>query len=184
MDRGMLAPRSGRRRGRAMTTRPWSYRPNDDEACAAAAVARRRNGTAHRPHRIPDAPDKTADDIARLHYQGALAEIAVARMLNRYWTGCGKGAHGVLDVGGSVDVRSIAVPHRGLVARDTDPDDVPCVLVHVDRDTRVCTALGWAFYRDVKRNGEPHGEDPARRCWILSGRSLYPMDTLLREARP
>lgn len=154
------------------------YRPNDDEAAAALVVAKRRNTLNGGGTNLPTG--ETADEAKRLnqHYTACLAEIAVSRLLNLAWTGCGKGAAGLRDVGGTVEVRSIIETRRGLLLRPKDDPEPPYVLVYVDQATRNCHALGWAYGSDVRARGRLLDGETSKPCWILGQDGLSEFDHL------
>ena len=76
------------------------------------------------------------------------AEIAVARMLNLYWTGCGKNKDCKADVGDCVEVRQVSDSHRGLRLGMTDlaRPGTPFALAQVEDD--YVTFVGWEFVED------------------------------------
>lgn len=171
-----------------MVTDRYRYRPNDDEACVAAAVAKRRNSLNGGGSNIPGGETATHEERFLQHYRAALAEIAVSRMTNLCWTGCGKGAEGLRDVGDALEVRSVASAGRGLLVRppkNGDPEDTlaPHVLVLVTED-RWCVPLGWETYGGVKAKGRSLGADSDRPCWILEAGSLRPFAALVSIVSP
>jgi hypothetical protein len=145
-----------------------SYRPTDDEAHAAGAVARRRNAMNGGQSNIPGGETTTDADRLRQHYCACLSEIALSRIENRAWTGCGKGSLGVRDVGYWWEVRSITDPSRGLLIRPKDDPEAAYALVLVHPD-RTCEVLGWAYGRDVIEQGRMIGKGTDKPCWILRG---------------
>jgi hypothetical protein len=149
------------------------YRPTEDEAHAALAVARRRNRLNGGQTNLPGG--ETASEAERLmqHYTACLAEIAVSRIANRCWTGCGKGADGLYDVGNLYQVRSITQPGRGLLIRrkDLQNGNPPFVLVQVNAD-RECVLLGWLRPTEVLEIGRELDADSPSPCWIASQNQL------------
>ncbi len=153
--------------GRAAEAGVTSYRPNDDEAACAAAVAKRRNKLNSGQSNLPGGETATEKEMFLQHYTACLAEIAVSRVTNLCWTGCGVGATGLKDVGDMWQVRSISDPSRGLLVRPKDDDNDPIVLVYVDRGTRECHLLGWEFVGWVKHYGRAVDQETDRPCWIM-----------------
>lgn len=151
------------------------YRPNNDEAAVALLIAKRRNALNRGGSNLPDGETATPEERLIQDYCAVLAEIAVSRMLNLCWTGCGRGSDGLLDVGDCVEVRSITQPHKCISARAKDPDAVPVVLVLVDKATRECKALGWNYYHEVKSQGRRIDRD---EYWVLPKSALHPMAKL------
>lgn len=149
------------------------YRPNDDEAACAWTVAQRRNelnnGGSNLPHEKMD-----ADAMLRQHYTACLAEIAVARLLNLCWTGCGKGSEGLRDVGNTWEVRSVSKRGRGLLVRQKDDEQAPFILVYVDPVTRECELLGWEFCHQVRARGR-FLDERDHGCWVLPPEELLPL---------
>lgn len=159
------------------------YRPNDDEAAVAATVARRRNGLNRGGTNLPGGETATESERFLQHYMAALAEIAVSRVFNMCWTGCGKGSTGLLDVGGMIEVRSISNMRHGLLARGKDANDSFCVLVHVSEETRECTLIGWERFGTVKEKGRLIDGDSESPCWVLGQLQLQDVKDLRRIVR-
>ncbi len=153
------------------------YRPNDDEAAVALLIAKRRNSLNGGGSNLPQ-EKATPEERLLQHYRGALAEISVARLFNLCWTGCGKGATGLHDVGGWLEVRSIKDPTRCLLAHFADRNTDPAVLVYVEDSTRKCALLGWTYFGVVKREGEELAPGTDKRCWILPQSKLLPISEL------
>jgi hypothetical protein len=156
------------------------YRPTEDEAHAALAVARRRNRLNGGQTNLPGG--ETADETERLrqHFHACLAEIAVSRVMNRAWTGCGKGAHGLRDVAGWWEVRSITDRSRGLLIRKKDDPNAVFVLVYVAPD-RSCEILGWEIGQVVIDTGRHLGAGTDKPCWILHKLRPLPLPELALE---
>jgi hypothetical protein len=153
------------------------YRPTDDEAAIANVIAKRRNGLNGGGTNIPGGETADKAERHRQHYCAALAEIAISRLTNLCWTGCGKGADGLRDVGGLLEVRSIIDAHKGLLARPKDGDG-PCALVLVN-DHRECRLLGWATFAEVRENGRAIDEGSTKPCWVLQRGALHSPLSLL-----
>lgn len=149
----------------------YSYRPNDDEAAVAATVARIRNSKNGGGSNLLG---KEVSDKDRFigHYMAALSEISVCHCLNLYWSGCGKQSK---DVGGYLQVRAVDQSDRGLLGRPSDDDNDPCVVVFVDKTTRVCKLLGWDYFGNVKSNGKPYSIGTPKPFWIIKQQDLRTM---------
>jgi hypothetical protein len=128
-------------------------------------------------HKTPEGNRPAPAEMEAINYRACLAEIAVARTLNLYWTGSEKRRR---DVGGILEVRSIADPDHGLVARANDTEEAPAVLVLVDVPKLECDLLGWQNFGHAKRFGRPLDADTAWPCWILAQHFLEPMAELRR----
>jgi len=145
-----------------------SYRPNDDEAAVAYEVAKRRNSMNAGQSNIPGGEHATVGQRLAQHYAACLSEISLSRITNLCWTGCGKGAHGLLDVGDRYEVRSIVDRTHGLLVREKDCEkDVPFALFHVSEETRICELLGWAPPSYVVSKGFGIDLDSEHPAWIL-----------------
>jgi hypothetical protein len=150
------------------------YQPNDDEAHVAWTVAQRRNRLNHGQTNLPGGESADETERARQHYAACLAEIAVSRLTNLCWTGCGKGACGLRDVGNQWEVRSITDRSRGLLVRSKDDLDAAFALVYVNPETRTCDVLGWAFGHEVVDRGRLLDGDSLKPCWIIPASDLNP----------
>jgi hypothetical protein len=159
------------------------YRPNDDEAAVAFTIAKRRNQLNGGGSNLPGGERATIGERLLQHYAAALSEIATSRMTGLCWTGCGKGAEGLRDVGDLIEVRSVRSPELGLLVRRPKPGKledigVPYVLIHVGED-RWCAPLGWEYWDVVLDMGRVQGERTDHPCWILEPERLRPFDELL-----
>lgn len=91
------------------------------------------------------------------HIVGAMAELAVARGLNLYWSGFGDGSD-TTDVGSAtegVEVRCRRIGGAGLdlAIRESDVSNKPYVLVH--EAIPVFTLVGWLYAREARAAGTP-----------------------------
>ena len=148
---------------------------NSDELTAGAAVGARRHISAlHRPDKnFPD------DDNLRwqTHIEGALSEIAVAKYLNRYWTGCGLQSRFDVGVEG-LQVRSILNPSYGLVLRESDAYEDAYLLVHAQAPRY--TLLGWLRGSEGKCDYWLRSNERADKpFWIVPVQGLRPVESLL-----
>lgn len=150
-----------------------SVRMNDDEIAVAHLIADRRNSLNFGDKNFPD---KLGSRLLQ-HRAAALAEMAVAKQYDRYWTGCGKGTEGLGDVGGKWEVRSIRTQSHGLIVRAADPER-PHILVFVEEP--VCTLLGWMWPKEARqdryhRSSSPQGESA---FWLVPQSDLHPIGGL------
>jgi hypothetical protein len=150
------------------------YRPTDDEAASALTVARRRNSKNGGQTNLPGGETATEEELLHQHYAACLSEITVSRLMNRAWTGCGKGSHGIKDVGGWWEVRAITDAGHGLLVREKDDQHAAVALVYVDKESRWCEALGWEYAHFVRAHGRELGSGTDKPCWILAQHSLQP----------
>ena len=127
---------------------------NADEAAVAELVGERRE-TLNFGDRV--ALRRAPGESLRQNQASALGEQAVAKFYGLYWTGLGKGAEGLADVGGKLEVRIVLIATYGLVARRTDPDR-PHILVYVDWPD--CYLIGWLFPDEVRIEKNLHRNSP------------------------
>ena len=104
----------------------------------------------------------------------SLAEMALARYLNLYWTGISRAE---IDVGGIHEVRSVREDHLNLILRPEDRN-LRHYLVYVHEP--FCTIKGWAFASEVRVSRylkTPEGES---YYWLMHREHLH---TEQRERR-
>jgi|TARA_R110002020_G_scaffold123083_2_gene279190 hypothetical protein len=155
-----------------------SYALTVDEVLCAEVVSKSRRtnfagtdavrptGIRH-PKRSNLPQGETVETIAlqpAVDYAGCVGEIAVARLMNLAWTGCGKTSGNTRDVGNYIEVRSVRNIKLGLLVRPKDPE-APFVLVFVRGNTG--KILGWAWKSEVVAKGRMLDGDTERPCWIL-----------------
>lgn len=103
---------------------------------------------------------------------GAMAELAVAKLLGVYWTGASElGAIDVLFC----DVRHTTVPDGCLLIQKTDANDRPFVLVTgIMPEFNVC---GWMLAGDAKQD-QYWRTDTGRPCYFVPQSDLRLMEDL------
>jgi hypothetical protein len=148
----------------------YNYRPTDDEAAIAETIAKRRNTLNRNQTNIPGGETANKEERYKQHYRAVLAEIAVARIFNQSWTGCGKGSDGLPDVGGKIEVRSIDSRSKNLLVRKKDADR-PMALVLVS-ENRNCEVLGWEYASIVREKGRILGEGTEKEAYLLGVNEL------------
>ena len=148
----------------------YNYRPTDDEAAIAETVAKRRNTLNRNQTNIPGGETANKEERYKQHYYAVLAEIAVARIFNKSWTGCGKGSDGLPDVGGKIEVRSIDSRSKNLLVRKKDADR-PMALVLVS-ENRNCEVLGWEYASIVREKGRILGEGTGKEAYLFGVNEL------------
>jgi hypothetical protein len=95
----------------------------------------------------PDKHGFNGDDAWTVHIEGACGELAVAKVLDRYWAG----TVNTFKLGGDVgqlQVRTRSKNHYDLLVRDDDKDDDIFVLV-VGRAPQY-RVVGWIRGKDAK----------------------------------
>ena len=89
-------------------------------------------------------------DTLLLHYRGCLGEMALAKGLNRYWSGGGLDYHNDDDVGG-LQVRVTAhATGRLLIRKGEGPDAAPFFLLVGEKGEY--DIVGWAYAWKVKQD--------------------------------
>lgn len=82
--------------------------------------------------------------------EGAMGELALAKVKDRFWSGSINTYQAGGDVGRKVQVRTMSQDHFGLLVRQVDADDKPYVLVvGVAPKYRV---VGWMWGKDAKKD--------------------------------
>jgi hypothetical protein len=157
----------------------WTYALTSDERACATTVARIRNTHNGGQTNIPGGETASSDERLSQHYVACLAEIGTSRLLDRAWTGCGRGSDGVADVGGCIEVRSITKPHLGLLVRGKD-HDAAYVLVLVE-SPNLTTLLGWETKSHIQEHGIHRDALTAKPFWTLRQDQLQPMSALSPE---
>lgn len=77
---------------------------------------------------------ETEEESIAKHQKGAAAEMAVAKLLNRYWHASVNTYHSGADVGQRIQVRWRSREHYELIIRDSDQDDHYFFLVTGEMD--------------------------------------------------
>lgn len=83
------------------------------------------------------------------HIDGALAELAVAKALNVYWSGVRADPFDLPGDCGHLQVRSTRHRSGKLIVHPTDPDECAFVLVIASPPSQFLLA-GWAYAADAK----------------------------------
>ena len=91
---------------------------------------------------------KSYNEREKQNIIACIGELAVSKMLNVYWSAM---AWMQPDVGGYIEVRSIVEDWQNLIVRFPDKDKSPMVLVLVQEN--VCTAKGWDFVENIRKEG-------------------------------
>lgn len=142
------------------------------EAMMAAAVGALRHAESLHSQRRDAHGLHTDKDGQALHILGAAGEIAVARVLGRYWGGdvC---SFKRADIGASVQVRTRSRPEYDLIIRDND--DPAAVFVLVTGTPTRLTVHGWIRGAEAQREEwrQTHGHRPA--AWFVPQDALRPL---------
>lgn len=147
-------------------------------ALAATAGGIRHAESLMRGRRDAHGLPEEADGL-RLHVDGAAGEIAVAKLLGRYWGG-DVGTFKRADLGRGVQVRTRSRHDYELLVRPDDPDDHAFVLV-TGSPPRLAVR-GWIWGQEAKRPEwlRTHGGRPP--AYFVPTTALRPL-LPRREAR-
>lgn len=112
----------------------------------------------------------------QIHIEGACAEMAVAKAMNRFWSG----ALGALDADdvGPLQVRSTARRDGSLILHAEDRDDRAFVLVTGQAPTYVLR--GWIHAAHGKRK-EFYRSDVRHPAYFVPQNALKPMEQLIHD---
>ena len=147
------------------------------EMFAAAVGGIMRRMTALKGHYAAPHGDPK-DSLWDIDIEGCAAELLVAKALNRYWWGSAVDSFKQVpgDVGRG-QVRHTRFPNGRLVLHDSDPDDVPFVLVVGEYPHQ--RIAGWMVGKDGKRPEywDTHVDRP---CYMVPQSELQPI-ALLEE---
>jgi len=114
-----------------------------------------------------------------LHVNGALAEVAAAKVLNLPWTAMGAlGDHGGPDVGSFIEVRWCKLADGHLLVHKKDQDDRAFLLVTGKAPSY--TLRGWALGKDAKL--DVYWRPGKRPCYFVPQGVLESIDFLRTEA--
>lgn len=107
------------------------------------------------------------EDRAATDFLSSMAEMAVSKGLNLYWSGVG--GVGVTDVGNQYEVRSTPLPHGKLVISEGDKDGQEIVLVTCNPPE--FNIVGCIYAREGKKNA--YRFTNARGwCWMVPQEKL------------
>ncbi len=121
--------------------------------------------------------ERGGKDPWRAHIEGVAGELAVAKVLNVFWTGTINTYRSRADVG-SLEVKTRSKPDYELLVRPHDRDDAAFVLVTGEIPTY--TVVGWILARDAKRPVwlQMYGGRPP--AYFVPHDALHPMAALAR----
>jgi hypothetical protein len=144
----------------------------------ALDAGRRRQGNAVAKE-IPDRYGFEGNGL-RIHQQGCLAELAVARWLGSEWVDFATDFKRLRSDVGGLQVRSTEVSYGRMLLHPGDPDDQAFILARTHREPTIYL-VGWMFGKEAKRD-EWWGElKPGRPCYIVNNGALLPMEALKHE---
>ena len=132
----------------------------------------KRDAAYYRPERM--------EDNLRASIASACAEMAVAKLLNKYWDGSFWTAaqHSRYsdrpDVGTNTEVRRTRRPNGPLVVRrrDVERERVMVLAYPIPDDFAVVEVVGWAYAVEVWDKGEPADYDPSGSTRLVSQQCL------------
>lgn len=103
------------------------------------------------------------------HIIGAQCELAVAKMLDRYWPGT-VNRHGEADIGTDIEVRGTDLPHGQLILHRKNPDDRFYYLVIASGHE--FNVVGWIVGEAGKREAFWKEYVPGRPAFFVPQRLL------------
>lgn len=108
-----------------ITLTPWEYKQCVDVAVTRMSVSLGDNLVDwQKPDQAPDFNTRLLIDI-----RGTCGELAVAKLLNKFWAPSVNTFHNVPDLMPNIEVRTSENPNASLIVRDNDADDRYFVLV-------------------------------------------------------
>ena len=125
-----------------MLTNRWEYRINADEMenIKTTVAIRRRTAVVDVPTYLGASRECSPEENELRNIRSCAAEVAMSRILNLCWTGCGTREP---DVGGFLEVKSVVHPKHRIMAKHRAVMEwmqrdrlTPVVLVLVDEETR------------------------------------------------
>lgn len=108
---------------------------------------------------------------------GALGELAVAKMFNVYWD-AGVGTFKAPDVD-RFQVRSTKLPNGCLIIRDNDNED--SIFILVTGEPPILTVAGWIKAEDGKLDKWKRAPNGRSESWFVPRTALHPMEELLHR---
>lgn len=150
-----------------VTISPWEYKACMDVAAARMATSNIA-GWNHQSTYQRTYLQRTEEEIV-----GACGEMAVAKVLDCYWSPSVNTFHAVTDLPRSMEVRSTVRTNGSLIVRANDPDDRIYILV--TGQPPEMTVVGWINGADAKQDcwkDNPHGH---RQAWFVPQDALTPI---------
>lgn len=142
------------------------------EAAMAGAVGSIRHGMSVGDRRQDRHGLKPEDDGLQCHILGAAGELAVAKMLGRYWGG-DVNTFKRPDLGSNIQVRTRSRHDYDLLIRpDDNPDEI---FIHITGSPTRLVIHGWIYGREgmLDEFVQTYGGRPA--AWFVPKRVLRPL---------
>lgn len=144
----------------------------------AHVVALARQFTAMKKN-LPRGSNWAGPEYARdigMNFIGAMSEMAVAKLLNRYWTGAAyAGIYDKPDIGG-LQVRSTNNRDGKLLLHKKDSDSD--VFIFVTAEPPLFKIIGWKYGWEAKQALFWVELQPGRPCYAVAQSELMPMSSL------
>lgn len=146
---------------------PWEYKACMDVAATRMATSNEagwNHGSTYQRTYL----QRTQEEIV-----GACGEMAVAKVLDCYWSPSVNTFHAQTDLPRSMEVRATARPTGRLIIRNNDPDDRIYILVVGEPPN--LTVVGWILGAEAKKDQwqeNPHGH---RQAWFVPQDQLCPI---------
>lgn len=126
--------------------------------------------------KLPDRHGFDGDTGWTIHIEGAAGEIAVAKVLGKYWGGTVNTFKSEGDVG-KLEVRTRSKDYYDLIVRDNDKDDSIFILVTGKSPT--FNVVGWILGKDAKNPEwkQTYGDRPS--AYFVPQKELKSIEFLL-----
>lgn len=116
-----------------------------------------------------------------VHILGAMAEVAVARGVGRYWSASVDAFKAGGDIGDNLQVRFRTLDKYDLIVRDDDRDDDVFVLVTGLPPTM--RVRGWLYGKEAKQKVYRASHGDRDEAYFVPARNLHGMSTLPKEEK-
>lgn len=117
-----------------------------------------------------------------LHLYGTTSELAVAKLLDKYWqAGVNQFSGMTSDVSSNIEVRYNKMQEPKLIVRDADPNERIYVLV--TGDLPELKVHGWLLGSDAKAKKEYYQDlgNIGKYAWFIPVKELKEMDLLINN---
>lgn len=153
-----------------VTLTPWEYKAAVDLAVTRLAVSRDRGIKDISPR------ERSWFDLLKIDVLGAAGEMAVAKVLDKFWTPSVNTMHRIADIGTDIEVRTSTRSHSSLIVRENDVDTRWFYLVV--GEPPVLDVKGYILGSEAKRDewfrdGQRDGYRPA---WFVPQPYLTPIE--------
>jgi len=151
-----------------VTLTPWEYKAAIDNASTRMAVSKGQGTKDISPTK------RTWYDELQIDVLGSCGEIAVAKVVNQFWSPSVNTMHRIADVGADIEVRTTTREDGYLIVRENDADDRWFFLV--TGQPPHLTVRGYLLGGDAKRDEwfQP-SNNGYRPAWCVPQSALKPI---------